>query len=334
MAKILSQDEVDSLLQGIGGEEPHLAKTHAPQQEELPEDVRRYDFTSSDTSIRGQLPGLDIVFDSFSRRLRNIFTVELAKSVDVNLETVIFGAYEDFIKGLPLPSSMHLVRLDPLHGLGVFVIEAHLAYSLVDLFFGGTGQKRTKMERKGFTPIETTFVGKFVTKMLRGVEESWEPVVQLTGHYLRSEINPYLLGAAATGDVMITARYKVNLGQVSGNILFAIPLAALGGVRERLKGSFAVLEQEGEPGGRDEVTRARLYSHLLGTEVSLRAVVDVVDLNIKEVLNLRPGDLIQLKRHGMEQVEVWVEGKRTLRGRGAQNDGVKVVVVSERDNHK
>ena len=337
MAKILSQDEVDSLLQGIGGEEPQSNGTPEPQEEwptELSGDVRPYDFTTSDTSIRGQLPGLDIVFDSFSRRLRNIFTVELAKSVHVSLETIDFGAYEDFVKELPLPSSMHLVRLDPLRGLAVFVIEAHLAYSLVDLFFGGTGQKRTIVEGKGFTPIETTFVGKFVIKMLRGVEESWEPIVQLTGHYLRSEINPYLLGVAATGEVMITAKYKVNLGQVSGDIFFAIPLSAVGSIRERLKGSFAGAEQEGEQGSGDAVSRARLQSHLLGTEVSLRAVVDVVELNIREVLNLRPGDLIQVKRHGMEQVEVWVEGKPTLRGRGAQKDGVQVIVVSERGNLK
>jgi flagellar motor switch protein FliM len=332
MAKILSQDEVDSLLQGIGGESQPEAPSSPP--EELPRDVRLYDFTSGDTSIRGQLPGLDIIFNAFSRRLRNLFTVELAKSVNVDLAAVDFGSYDDFIKGLPLPSSMHLVRLDPLRGISVFIIEAHLAYSLVDLFFGGTGQKRTKVEGKGFTAIETTFLGKFVTKMLHGVEEAWEPVVQLSGHYLRSEINPYLLGAAATGDVMITATYRVNLGQVSGDILFSIPLSALGGVRERLKASFAVAEQDNEEGVADELTRLQLQKHLLHTKVALRAVVDVVELNIKEILQLHPGDFIPMKRHGMEQVEIWVEDKPTLRGQGAQSNGAKVVVVSERSSAK
>lgn len=333
MAKILSQDEVDSLLQGMEREAtPSDASRALP--EKLQGEVRRYDFTSGDTSIRGQLPGLNIVFDTFSRRLRNIFTVALAKSVSVSLESVEFGPYEDFIKGLTTPRSMHLVRLDPLRGLAVFIIEAHLAYSLVDLFFGGTGEKRTKVGGKGFTPIETSFVGKFVTKMLRGVEESWEPVTQVTGHYLRSEMNPYLLGAAATGDMMITATYRVNLGQVSGDILFALPLSALGGVRERLRGSVVVADPESESEGVDEVTRARLQEQLLHTEVSLRAVVDVLDLNIKEILSLRPGDLIQMKRYGMEQVEIWVEDKPMLRGRGAQSDGAKAVVVSERYTHK
>jgi flagellar motor switch protein FliM len=332
MANILSQDEVDSLLQGIGGESQ--PEEPSSSSEELPREVRRYDFSSGDTSIRGQLPGLDIIFNAFSRRLRNLFTVELAKSVNVDLSTVDFGSYDDFIKGLPLPSSMHLVRLDPLRGIAAFIIEAHLAYSLVDLFFGGTGQKRTKVEGKGFTAIETTFLGKFVTKMLRGVEEAWEPVVQLNGHYLRSEINPYLLGAAATGDVMITATYRVNLGQVSGDIVFGLPLSALGAIRERLKASFAIAEQDNEEGTADELTRLHLQKHLMHTEVAVRAIVDVVELNIQEIVHLHRGDFIQMKRNGMEQVEIWVEDKPTLRGRGAQNNGAKVVVVSERGTPK
>lgn len=332
MAKILSQDEVDSLLQGIGGESQPEEPASLP--EEFSRDVRLYDFSSGDTSIRSQLPGLDIIFNAFSRRLRNLFTVELAKSVNVDLAAVDFGSYDDFIKGLPLPSSMHLVRFDPLRGIAAFIIEAHLAYSLVDLFFGGTGQKRTKIEGRGFTAIETTFLGKFVTKMLRGVEEAWEPIVPLTGHYLRSEINPYLLGAAATGDVMITATYRVNLGQVSGDILFGIPLSSLGGVRERLKSSFAHTEQDNEEGMVDEPTRLQLQKHLMHTEVSVRAIVDVVELNIQEILQLHPGDFIQMKRNGMEHVELWVEDKLTLRGRGAQNNGAKVVVVSDRSTSK
>jgi len=332
MAKILSQDEVDSLLQGIGGESQ--PEEPSSPQEESSRDVHLYDFSSGDTSIRGQLPGLDSIFNAFSRRLRNLFTVELAKSVNVNLAAVDFVSYDDFIKGLPLPSSMHLVRFDPLRGIAAFIIEAHLAYSLVDLFFGGTGQKRANVAGKGFTAIETSFLGKFVTKMLRGVEEAWEPVVRMTGHYLRSEINPYLLGAAATGDVMITATYKVDLGHLSGDILFGLPLSALGGIRERLKASFAIAKQDNEEGTVDESTRRHLQKHLLHTEVAVRAIVDVVALNIQEILQLHPGDFIQMKRHGMEQVEIWVENKPTLRGRGAQNNGAKVVVVSERDTYK
>jgi len=39
-----------------------------------------------------------------------------------------------------LPASIHAIRLEPLRGIGIHVIEASLAFAMVELFFGGSGQ--------------------------------------------------------------------------------------------------------------------------------------------------------------------------------------------------
>lgn len=331
MAQILSQDEVDALLQGLEREEvqveaPLLEQGVAgqPHAQELTGEVRAYDFSRGEAFFHGRLPGLEIIFSKFTRRLRTIFTSELGKSVDAGFDSMDVVLYEDLVKRLPLPSSIHLVRLEPLRGLGVFVIEARLAYAMVDIFFGGTGQQVMKVEGRDFTTIETSFLGKFVSKMLRGMEEAWYPVAQLTGHYLRSEMNPYLLGATATGDVMVMATYKIDMAHAVGDILFSFPLSGFEEVRGRLRSPFPM------PEGDSEGMHARLHSNLLNAEVSLQAVVDVVELNVREILSLRPGDLIQINPQGMERAELRVEGKPTFRGQGAQSNGIKVFVVSGR----
>jgi flagellar motor switch protein FliM len=335
MAQILSQDEVDALLQGLETEDMQI-EAPSLQQEEVAgspqtakptaREVRAYDFSHSEASFRGRLPGLEIIFSKFTRRLRNIFASELGKSADAGFDSMDVVLYEDLIKRLPLPSSIHLVRLEPLRGLGVFVIEARLAYAMIDIFFGGSGQRVTMVEGRDFTPIETNFLGKFVSKMLIGMEEAWQPVVQLTGHYLRSEVNPYLLGATAMGDTMVMATYKIDMAYATGDILFSFPFSAIDELRGRLKSPFPI------PEGDTEETRARLHSHLLEVEVSLQAVVDVIELSIQEILSLRPGDLIQVDPQGMERTELWVEGKPAFCGRGAQNNGIKVFVVSKQYN--
>jgi flagellar motor switch protein FliM len=127
------------------------------------------------------------------------------------------------------------------------------------------------------------------------------------------------------------ATYYVDMAQVAGEILFSFPLSGLEeGVRDRLKSPLP--EGDSEQGGTEEKMRARLQSNLLDVEVSLRAVVDVIDLSLQEILSLRPGDIIQINPRGMERAELWVEGKPTFRGRGAQSNGTKVFVVSERCN--
>ena len=49
--------------------------------------------------------------------------------------------------------------LEPMRGIGIFVIEARLAFSMIELFFGGSGQKVMKVEGRDFTPIEKQVFG-------------------------------------------------------------------------------------------------------------------------------------------------------------------------------
>jgi flagellar motor switch protein FliM len=242
--------------------------------------------------------------------------------VDAGFEDMDVILYENLIKRFPLPSSIHVVRLEPLRGFGLFVVEARLAYAMVDVFFGGSGQRVAKVEGRDFTPIETNFLGKFVTKMLRGMEEAWQPIVQLTGHYMRSEMNPYLLGASGMGDVMVVANYRIDMSQVSGSIFFCFPLSSIEELREHLKSPHIADEGEGMV--------SRLQLPLMGAEVDLQAVVSVIDMKVKDILSMCPGDMIQLSRQGLEQIELWVEGKPKFLGRGAQKEGNKVFVVSQR----
>ena len=327
MAKsVLSQDEVDALLQGLDGDDSG-PETSAVAYKSKQDGPPVYDFSRSELSIHGQLPGLESIFNKFARRLRNIFASELGKAVYVGLDTLEAVPYEDLIKRLPLPSSIHMVRLEPLRGQSVVVLEARLSYAMVEIFFGGSGTRPMKAEGREFTPIETNFLGKFVTKMLKGMEDSWQPLLSITGRYLGSEMNPYLLGASAVADVMVMGTFTIEMtAQISGEIIFAIPLSALEEVRDRLKSSF-LLVQEGEDNS--EVGK-RLRHHLFETEVELRAILDTLTLSVRDIVHLQAGDFIPLQKRSMEQVSLRVEEKPMFIGRGAEYDGNTVFVVSKK----
>jgi flagellar motor switch protein FliM len=331
MAQVLSQDEVDALLQGIASEQVPASDSSRAGESVAPiaevpipwGEVKPYDFTRSELSSRGRLPGLEIIFNNFARRLQSMFASQLGKSVDANFEMMEVISYENLIQSFPVPASIHAVRLEPLRGLGIFVVEARLAFAMIELFFGGNGEKAMRAEGRDFTPIESRFLGKFVEKMLRGMEEAWQSVIQLTGRYMRSEMNPYLLNAAGMGDPMILAKYTVGMPPINGTILFSIPLAAIEQLREQLR--------SGLPMGNDAENAglaARLRKPLMEVDVDIQAVVDVVHMKVGEIMGLRPGDIIQLNAPGMDQVELWIEGKRKFVGKGAQRNGNKVFIAS------
>jgi flagellar motor switch protein FliM len=163
--------------------------------------------------------------------------------------------------------------------------------------------------------------------MLKGMEDAWQPLLSISGRYLGSEMNPYLLGASAVADVMVMGTFNVEMSaQISGEIIFAIPLSALEEVRDRLKSSF-LLEQDGED---TSEAAKRLREHLFDTELEARAIIDTVDLSVRELIHLQAGDFISLNKRAMDQVVLKVEGKPLFVGRGAQHQGTSVFVVSRR----
>lgn len=329
MAQVLSQDEVDALLNGISGAQvPTAEPDERPADKPVantPNDVRPYDFTKSEISARGRLPGLEVIFKGFARRLQSMFATELGKSVDANFDGMEVLSYENLIQSFPLPASIHAVRLEPLRGIAALVIEARLAFAMIELFFGGAGQKAMKLEGRDFTPIESRFLGKFVERMLRGMEESWQGVVPLKGRYLRSELNPYLLNIAGMGDPMILATYTVNMSPVSGTVIFSLPLAAIEEYRNQLKSAVPMGDDPDNIG----IFR-RAQEPLLDVELDVRAVVDVVNMSVGEIMAIRAGDVIQLNAAGLDQVELWIEERRKFIGKAAQRNGNKVFVTTQR----
>ncbi|MBI4522668.1 MAG: flagellar motor switch protein FliM [Deltaproteobacteria bacterium] len=332
MAQILSQDEIDALMQGIATEK--LEVTAKPQDQEVvgtmldpQEEIKPYDFARGELMTRGRLPGLEIVFRKFARHLRTTFVSELSRSVDVSFDSLEVMHYEELIKRITLPASIHVLRLEPFPGTGAFVLEAPLAFTVVDLIFGGSGERMIKVEGRDFTPIETNFLGKFVNKMLLALEEVWKPMLHLKAHYVRAEINPYLLGATAMWEIMLVVTYNVGMEHVSGKLLFFLPYSAVKEMQTCLKGPFPVAEELGEEG-----LFAGAGSPLLESEVSLRAVVDVVELRLSEIVNLRPGDILKLNGRSMDWLELWVEGRPKFCGQAAQHSGAKVFVVSQRSD--
>ena len=330
MAQVLSQDEIDALLGGIATQQIATSDTAAAYGQTEPESVtpparssefKTYDFSRSDISNRGRLPGLEVILNDFSRRLQSLFASQLGKSVDVSYDGMELVAYGTLIQSLPLPGSIHVVRLEPLRGMGMMVMEARIAFAMIELFFGGTGGKAMKVEGRDFTTIENSFLGKFVAHMLKGMEESWQSVIALKTRYIRAELNPYLLNVASTADPMILATYTVNMSPISGSIIFALPLAAIEELRNQLKVSVQVDDNPDNLG-----LFKRAHQPLLGVEVDVRAVVDVVNMSLGEIMSLRAGDVIQLNVAGLDDVELWVEGKRKFIGKGAQRNGNKVFV--------
>jgi len=132
MSQILSQDEVDALLKGISGGE---IETEA---EVVDESISHpYDLTSQDKIVRDRMPTLEMLTEQFARMFRTTLSSLLRKVLSVNIISLKMMKYAEFMRTVPLPTSMHVFKMDPLKGNSLFVFESkiiftRLTYSLAD----------------------------------------------------------------------------------------------------------------------------------------------------------------------------------------------------------
>ncbi|MEC4677694.1 MAG: flagellar motor switch protein FliM, partial [Nitrospirota bacterium] len=167
--KILSQDEVEALLQGVTSGEVET------EGEGTQEGANNYDLTNQERIIRGRMPSLEIINERFARLFQISMTTFLKKEIEVIPVSIDMPKFGELMRKIPLPSSINIVKMDPLRGAVLIILDTKFVYRLVDLYFGGSGQTYVKIEGRDFTSIESRIIQKVVDKILSDLETSWKP---------------------------------------------------------------------------------------------------------------------------------------------------------------
>ena len=326
MSEVLSQGEVDALLRGVGDGDIET------ETDEAPEDVSGivpYDLTSQEKVIRGRLPTLDIINQMFSRLFRNTFATMMRKSVDVSAvstDTIKFG---DFLRSLPVPSSLHIFRMEPLRGHGLMVVESKLVFAVVDTFFGGTGVKEAKITGRDFSAIEIRMTKSVVLSALEDLEKAWRPVHTVTTNFVRSEVNPQFAAIVPPTDIVLVILFEIEMENISGTLTICLPYAAIEPVIPKLKASFQSEEMEIDQGW-----VRRLRTELLSTEVELITELGTTKITPKDLMNYKVGDTINLGNDVTDPLVMKVEQNPKFKcfpGVSRGNKAVQITEVIERE---
>ena len=284
MSKILNQDEVDALLRGISGGEIET-------EEEVASDttgIVSFDLANQDRIIRGRMPVLEIINDRFSRLCTSALANTMRKRVDVNPISIDMSKFGDFMRSLPVPTSINIFKIDPLRGNALLVVDTRLVFSLVENFFGGAGSQ-PKIEGRDFTPIEQSIIVKVVKIILANLEDAWRPVHEVSIELLRSEINPQFATIVPPSDVVVVISFEVELENALGSMVLALPYATIEPIRSKLYAAFQTERLE-----IDHAWISRFRDRLMETPVELNVTFGTTQISGRQLLDMKPGDILML----------------------------------------
>ena len=321
MSQVLSQKEVDALLNAVvGGDVPTETKKGAEEED----NVVTYDLTSQDKIIRGRMPTLDIVYERFIRAFRMNLTSQLRKLATLSIAATDTMKFGEFINTLPLPSCMSVVRFETLRGSGIVVLESKLAYALIESFLGGTDRPYTKVEGKDFTQIELSIIRRVVVAALDDLEKAWAPVTPMRIAFVRTETNPQFVGIVPPSDIIIATTFSVELENASGALTVVMPFATLEPIRQKLISGFQQEVVES-----DDYWVNMMVRHLEETELNISVELGRTQMSMRQLLDLKLGDVVPLQTDASAEIAVAVEGVTRFRGLFGASRGSQAVQVTE-----
>ncbi len=283
MEDILSQDEIDALLHGVDD-----GDISTESQEVDDSGVAVYDFSSHDNLVRGRLPTLELINERFARQLRvGLFNL-MRRNCELFINGIKIMKFGEYIQNLSLPTSLNMVKMEPLRGTSLFTLEAKLVFRLVDNFFGGTG-RHAKIEGREFTPTELRVVQMILEQVFHCYQEAWEPVHAVSFETIGTEVNPAMATILAPDDSIVVNSFRIELDGNGGDFYICLPYAMIEPIRDLLDSGIS-----GESTFVEERWVKALRRDILRASVSLDCTLVEKNMSLRDVIDLDEGDIISV----------------------------------------
>ncbi len=315
--QILSQDEVDALLQGITGESQKL------EQEEVSAGaVRDYDLANQERIVRGRMPTMEVINERFARNIRlGLFNL-IRKSPEVSIGGVKVQKYSAFLRELVVPTNFNVMSVRPLRGSGLIVCDPSLVFAVIDALFGCGGKFHTRIEGRDFSTTELRVILRLVETVTEAYKKAWLGVYPLELEYQRSEMQPQFANIATPNEIVVASSFTMEIGESSGSVHLCIPYATLEPIRDVLYSS-----NHGDASETD-----KRWVNLLKQQLQDATVDLVVDLarapaTVEQLLSFKPGDFIELDLNPVVQGKV--DGVPVLECRYGTSNGRYSIKVDQ-----
>ena len=323
MGSVLSQDEVDALLKGVAGDDV-VSEEEDNDGEYDPEAIVTFDLTAQDRIIRGRMPTLEIIHDRFVRLFRLTLSNALRRVVDISVRSTELIKFGEYIKTLPVPASMNLFRMTPLRGNAMMVFETRLVFTLVEMFFGGSGEAEIKAEGREFTEIESRMIKRVIISGLEDLQTAWRPVFPVQVNFSRTEINPQFVSIVPRSEIVIVVTFDIEVGKAPMEITVCVPYSMIEPIRTKLNAGFQSEQDE-----KDNTWSNRFKQNLQKVNVEVVAKLGEMNISVRDFLNLQKDDVLYLEHEVKHPISIEVNGVKKFTGFQGAYKGHKAINIDE-----
>lgn len=300
MTDILSQEEIDQLLEAISSGEVESEETVTDDR-----NVKIYDFKRPDKFSKDQIRTVQMMHETFARLTTTALSAKLRSMVQVHVSSVDQLTYEEFTRSIPNPTTLALISMDPLKGSAILEMDPSITFTIIDRLFGGTGEP-IKISRE-LTDIELSVIEGNVVQILGNLRESWSTVIDLRPRLGSIETNPQFAQIVPPNEMVMLITLETKIGESEGMMNLCIPYITIEPIIQKLSAQywFASARQIDSESNK-KVIQGRLEKVMTDIKVE----VGSVDLTFRELINIQKGDIIKLNNTDLRDDFIFKIGDR------------------------
>jgi flagellar motor switch protein FliM len=310
MPSILSQREIDALLSALPVEDASPSAALSADLVRVGKPVKTYDFRHPSKFSRDQIRTLEFLHETFARRLQTSLSAYLRTVVQINMLGVEQGVYDEYVRQVPSPAVLYPISMDPLPGRAALELHTNVVFIIVDRLLGGLGKGLNK--GRELTDVEQTLLETVVWEVLSALKESWSNIATLQPRLGEIAFTPQFMQIALSSETVLTISFEIRILDSAGTMRICIPENVLEPVMSQ------VTAQAFYAGSRRTLTpdqTANLRRNLDRVSVPVVGELGETELTLQELVNLRPGDVIPLRRRARDELDVLVAGVPKFRAR-------------------
>ncbi len=332
MADILSQEEIDALLDVVDDESDEVLEGEDDVYEQ--KQVTLYDFKRPNRVSKEQLRAFRGIHDKMARSLSSQISAIMRSIVEITLHSVDQMTYGEFLMSLPNPTSFNVFSIKPLEGSGILEVNPSIAFPMIDRLLGGKGDPFDG--NREFSDIELSLFETILRVMMATLKESWGPVTDLYPVVESKESSPNVIQIVAQNEIVVMVVMEIIIGGSSGMMNICYPVIALEPVLPKLASRDLMLNETSSKKSRNQELKALLG----GAEVQVDAILGRAEISLMQLLDLEAGNILRLDTAGSDDL-VWVnvDGKDRFKGtiglrRFKKSVRIDEIIYTEKDEVK
>jgi len=257
--------------------------------------VRKHDLVAEDSSLGVNVASLDMINERFIRLFRLGMMEVLRTSPRMSPARVQILRFGDYLKDLRAPLSVNIVRMSPLRGYSMVVIEPTVIFSSLDSFFGGFGKGVGPLAAgRLFTPTETRIIKIILQVFFRSMKEAWSPLTPIELEHVSSEINPQFAQIADENDLVVLSRFESDTAAKGiGFVDMISPYVALKPVRDLLRSRVQTGDGNEES---DKAWHGLLKAAVQDAELQMQVLLGKLQLSMQQLNTMQPGEVLYFKK--------------------------------------